>query len=216
MTSGSSSTEHPSPSDRGDSSKGGTPEKHRRVVDIGRATILAACITAAGVVLAAFIGGRASVSGATPTPTASSKATYGPTSVAITPPKNFNIPLVNTLSGHEVNLQHGELVWTFNQYVSKDGSFSQRTYPNSGPCTVDYTRQTWVCSNIYIGSANDNRSYKVCAAILSTSDALQVVNLLRNTRANRNKDPNLRFWFNSPPPYIHDATPACMAVHRIG
>ena len=142
---------------------------------------------------------------------------HGPASVTIKPPRSFDIPLINNFSGTEVNLQPGQLVWTFNQNIEGSGKFSPTTYPNSGPCTVNYARGKWSCRGIYIGNTTDDRYYHVCAAVLSTSDALAVVNLLRNTLANRQQhpNPNLKIWFASPPPYIHDDTPACMSVHRI-
>jgi hypothetical protein len=140
---------------------------------------------------------------------------HGPVSVTIKPPWRFDIPLINNFSGHEVNLQPGQVIWTFNQNIESNGKFSPTTYPDSGPCTVNYVLGIWDCRRIYIGSTRDKRYYHVCAAVLSASNALDVVNLLRNTLANRHQNPNLKFWFASPPPYIHDDTPACMSVHRI-
>ena len=65
---------------------------------------------------------------------------HGPASVTIKPPKSFDIPLINNFSGNEVNLQPGQLVWTFNQNIERSGKISPATYPNSGPCTVNYAR----------------------------------------------------------------------------
>jgi len=214
MTSGSSSTGQSGPPDLGGAPPPpDSPEKRKRAVNANVATILAACILAIGTVGGAYIG-RATASKTTPTPTASAAA-HGPPTLTITPPNKFTIPLINTFSGSAINLQPGQIVWTFNQYVAgKHKLFSKDTYPNSGPCVVDYARQTWTCPNIYIGSVNDNNFYHVCAAILSPSDAFVVVNLLRNTFANRKTHSNLRFWFTSVPPYIHDNSPACMSVQR--
>ena len=174
-------------------------------------TVVGALCVCAALVLSAVLSPAKKA-----TPLVSTLA-HGPASVTIKPPRSFDIPLINNFSGSEVNLQPGQLVWTFNQNIESDGKISPTTYPDSGPCTVNYALGTWDCRGIYIGNTTDNRYYHVCAAVLSASDALAVVNLLRNTLASRQQhpDPNLKIWFASPPPYIHDDTPACMSVHRI-
>lgn len=190
------------------SGEANAPGRRRRTVDAGLATIVAACILAGGGVGGGFIG-RATASGTTLTST-TPKATPAPASVTIAPPTTGDIPYYSTLSGRVYNLQRGQLVWTFFQLVSVDGSLGSQTYPTNGPCTVNYASQTWICPNAYIGKETDNEIYRVCAAILNFSEAFAVVKLIENTYASN----NLPYWFASPPPYIQDNPAACMSVHR--
>lgn len=146
------------------------------------------------------------------------KAAHQSASVKIDQPPTADIPPLTGLSGQETNLQPGQLVWTFWQFVNQDGSFSQNTFPNPGPCTVDYVQQTWTCNGIGIGGGPG--IYRVCAAILSASDAFKVVKLLINTprtnemSANETSKSNPDWFFVVKPSFIDDNSDACMSVHR--
>jgi hypothetical protein len=177
-------------------------------LDVGWAAVIAALIGAAALVGVAFFAGtKTSSSGSTTT--TSSKGSANPASVTIDPPSTGTIHWADNYSGDAVNLQPGQLVWTFNQTVTGD-SISASVYPNSGPCNVDYSRHRWACNHIYVGTSGDKKKYRVCVAILSDSNALEVVNMLRTSEKK-----NSVWWFTTPPPYIHDNTPACMSVDRI-
>lgn len=202
MTTGS-----PSSGQLGSSRQAKSPIKRRRKVDIGVATIVAAVILACGGVAGVFIG-RATTSGTSSTST-TSRASNAPTSVTITPPTTGTIPWINTLSGHVVNLQRGELLWTFFQTVNGNGSIASQTYPTSGPCTINSRSKTWTCRKAYIGKPVDHGTYRICVAVLNFSEAYSVVKLIENTYAK-----NLNDWFASPPSYIHDHSPACVSVPR--
>lgn len=139
-----------------------------------------------------------------------SKRAGGSASATIMQPVSGNINFVNTLSGEVFNLQRGELVFTFFQVVNTNGSINPQTYPASGPCEVNFTDQTWVCHNAYIGKIRDNGIYRVCAAVINFSDAYAVVELIKNAYA-----ASLPSWFTSKPSYISDGSRACMSVHRI-
>jgi hypothetical protein len=180
-------------------------------VDIGLATIIAAIIVAVASVAGVFFIGRAT-SGASPVPTAPG-ASHSPASVVITEPPAGNTTFKTTLSGDVSNLQSGQLIWTFVQAVNNNNSFSPDTYPTEGPCSVNYNNGTWICSGVYIGDPKDTGTYRVCAAVVDSSDAFAIVELLEQTEAGSSL--NHRFWFTSPPPYIHDNTDACMTIHRI-
>jgi hypothetical protein len=200
MTSGSPSSDQPV-----------TSGKRILTVDIGVATIAAACILAGGGVVGLFIG-RATTSGAISTLSTPGEA-LGPASATIKPPPTGDITFASTLNGHVVNLQRGQSVWTFAQAVTANGSFGATTYPNAGPCTVDFATNTWTCSNVYIGRPKDNNTYRVCVAILNLPEAYAVVKLIENTYASTKM--NLPYWFTSPPSYLNDNYPHCMSVHRI-
>jgi hypothetical protein len=134
---------------------------------------------------------------------------HGPASVTINLPPRLRIPLISNLSGDEKNLRPGELVWTFNQNIQGSGSgpYSPTTYPDSGPCTVNYVAQTWSCRGIYIGKSYDTSYYRICVAIISTEQAIVVVNTLRKA--------DHEIFFPSPPNYVHDNSKACMSVERM-
>jgi hypothetical protein len=167
------------------------------MVDPGLAAIVAA-------VAAALIGVGGGLLGRVTAPTPSNEP-QGTARVTITPPANGDIRHKESYSGRAVNLRPGQLVWTFNQSVGTNGP-SDRVYPNSGPCTVDYKNHVWSCRDIYVGELKDTRPFMVCAAIISDSQALQIVNKLRTHD----------IWFSlSDLPYITDRTPECMPVHRI-
>jgi hypothetical protein len=191
------------------SAQADTSGKRRLTVDIGLATIIAACILAGGGVGGIFIG-RATTSGTTPTLT-TSKENHGPASVTIGSSSTGDIPYYSTLHGRVFNLQAGQLVWTFFQPVNASGSYGSQTYPTAGPCTVNLANHAWACSKAYIGKLKDNGIYRVCAAILNFSEAYTVVKLIENTYANM----NLPSWFASPPAYVHDNSRACTSFHRI-
>ena len=180
-------------------------------LDAGWATVISAAIGAVALLAVAFFAGT-NVPASTST-SSSSSASHGHASVTINPPPTGDISHLDSYSGNAMNLAPGQLVWTFNQSVNvKTGSISPRTYPDTGPCLVNYSKQTWTCSNIYVGNVSDTGTYYVCAAILTAPDAFSVVSLLRNTLANAST--GYKFWFSSPPLYIHDNTSACMPVHR--
>lgn len=188
-----------------------TPRKHRLTVDVGVATIVAACISPVAAVVIAFFVGQGTAQPATPSLT-TPKVSHGPASVMITQPSAGRISFVSTLSGHVYKLQRGELVWTFFQPVNGNGSFAQQTYPIAGPCTVTFTKNLWTCRGAYIGKIKDHQMYRVCAAILNFAEAYTAGKLIENTYA-----PNLKadpYWFTSPPAYIHDYSPACTTVTR--
>jgi hypothetical protein len=187
------------------------PKRHTFKVDGGWATIIAAVILASGGVVGVVIG-RATASGGASASTAPD-ASHGTASVTITEPPSGDVTFNTKLSGNVSNLQRGELIWTFAQAVNNGGSFSPETYPTTGPCTVNYTNSTWICSNVYIGDTKDSGTYRVCAAIVNFSDTFTIVQLLENT--DTTKAAGLKFWFTSPPPYIHDNATSCMTVHRI-
>lgn len=134
--------------------------------------------------------------------------------MTITSPLTGIINYPDSYSGKAFNLRPGQLVWTFNQPVNTGtGAIDQATYPDSGPCDVNYSRQLWVCHKVYIGRVQDTGTYRVCVAILNTTQAFEVVTLLKDTKAPRKL--GLKFSFLSPPPYIHDHTPACMSARRV-
>lgn len=193
---------------------GAAPARRRRTVDAGVATIVAACILAVGGVVGVLIG-RATASG-TPSAPTKPQATHATTIVSITPPTTGDIPFESTLSGQVVNLQRGQLVWTFFQVVNPDGSLGAQTYPDPGPCIVNYVSQTWSCRKAYIGKPTDTQTYRVCAAILDFADAFKVVRVLENMYSkNAGTNTSFQYWFTSPPSYIHHNPTACMSVHRI-
>jgi hypothetical protein len=131
-----------------------TSGKHRWSVDPGLATIVAASI-AALVAVAGGVIGRVTAPGATSGSTIS-KVTQGTPSATITAPTTGKVPFASTLSGRVVNLQRGELVWTFFQMVNGNGSLGSQTYPTSGPCNINFTSNTWTCRDAYIGKISDH------------------------------------------------------------
>jgi hypothetical protein len=183
----------------------------KRTVDAGVATVVAAIILAIGGVAGGFISHAI----APTSKTASSRkpAVRGLAEVTITPPRTGDVKFESTMSGKVVNLQAGQLVWTFTQGVNRDGSFRPETYPSSGPCDVNYTSHRWVCHHVYVGIKKDRETYRVCAAILSLRQAFTVVQVLENTLS---KSSSQAFWFASPPAYLHDSDDSsCMTVHRV-
>ena len=192
MTSDSSSSDQGAAGPDSGSAEDHPPVKRKRSMDVGWATALVALATvvSASITLAGTYLVKPASSGAKPASTAS-KSAEGPTSVTITPPESGTIHHLDSYSGKVYNLRLGQLVWTFNQSVArKTGSISPVTYPDSGPCVVNYSKRTWACDNVYVGSTNDTGMYRVCAAILSSSDAFAVVDLLRNTLANKKANPS--------------------------
>jgi hypothetical protein len=180
-------------------------------LDAGWATVISAAIGAVALIAVAFFAGT-NVPAST-SMSSSPSASRSPVSVTINPPLTGDISHLDSYSGNAINLAPGQLIWTFNQSVNgKTGSISPRTYPDTGPCLIDYSKQTWTCSNIYVGNVNDTGIYHVCVAVLTAPDAFAVVSLLRNTLANAST--GYKFWLSSPPYYIHDNTSACMSVHR--
>jgi hypothetical protein len=186
-------------------------ERRKWSIDVGWATLIAGALSALAVLAASFYAGTRVPASAPAAPPALTTA-QGPARVTINLPLTGDIHHLDSYSGKALNLKPGQLVWTFNQSVSKDGSFSTNTYPDSGPCMIDYKQRTWSCPHIYVGNPNDNGTYRVCAAILNASDAFTVVELLRNTLASVR---GYKFWFTSPPSYIDDKSPSCMSVHRV-
>lgn len=164
-------------------------------VDPGIAAIIAAVIGLGGIFL-----GRVTA----PAP-GTSNSSQGATSVTINSPVNGDISYQDSYSGNVANLRPGQLVWTFNQPVGQTGP-GESVFPNSGPCAVNYSNHTWICRDLYVGTFKDSRTYMVCAAVISTSEALQIVNQLRSTQ----------IWLPlASVPYVTDHSPECMSVHRI-
>jgi hypothetical protein len=187
------------------------PGRRQRTVDIGWATIVAAMILAVGGVAGVFIG-LAFASGPAPVPAASGPARIA-ASVTIDQPPTGDIRFESNLSGTVEGLKAGQLVWTFAQIVNKDGSFSPVTYPQNGPCIVDYSTRKWTCRHVFIGLVKDSETFRVCAAIVTLPEASVVVTRLENTFS---KNPGLISWFTSPPNYVDDRSDAsCMSVHRV-
>jgi hypothetical protein len=185
-----------------------SPRKHRWAIDSGLAQIIAALIAVAGSLIIAYFLGQSHATKNTTSPSAP-KITHGVARATITPPTTEKIPFASTLSGRVFNLQRGELVWTFFQAVRSNGSFDSQTYPTSGPCKVDFAKNTWTCRDAYIGTIRDHRTYSVCVAVLNFTQAYTVGKLIENTYAK-----NLNYWFASPPSYIHHTPTACMSVVR--
>jgi hypothetical protein len=206
MASGSQHSEREKVADQGS-----RPKRRKFKIDGGVATIIAAIILAAGGVVGVIIG-RATASGGASASTASD-ASHGAASVTITEPPSGDVRFNTNLSGNVSKLQRGELIWTFAQPVNNDGSFSPDTYPTTGPCTVNYTKGTWICSNVYIGDAKDSGAYRVCAAIVNSPNTFIIVQLLENSGTA--KITGRKSWFTAPPSYIHDNTSSCMTAHRI-
>ena len=180
---------------------------HKRTVDIGVATIVAACITAIlGIVGLVYVARVTAPTSAAP------KTSHGTVHISITSPATATISYQSTLSGTINNLQPGQLVWTFFQFVNRNGTLGSQIYPTSGPCRVDFTSHIWTCPGAYIGAINDSHSYRVCAAILNFSEANATVNLIENTYA---KDANLPYWFTSVAFKAMRISEACMSVSRI-
>jgi hypothetical protein len=170
--------------------------RKRRKIDQGLATVIAAMIGLA----AAWLGGRATA----PAATASSDGAGGRARISIIPPASGNISHHESYSGNVDDLHRGQLVWIFNQTVGVNGP-SDRVYPGSGPCPVNYDQHTWSCREIYIGLPRDTRTFMICAAIISEAEAAQIVGKLSGHDA----------WLTLvDTPYIADSAPACMSVHR--
>lgn len=183
-------------------------------IDNGIAQIAAAFILVAGT---AFVTRATTHQNTTPSPSTSQTIAHSAASVTISEPQSGHVTWETTLDGQAVNLQRGQLVWTFAQLMT-NGSIGPFTYPTSGPCTVDYASGTWVCHNVYIGNENDTETYRVCVAILDYAEAFRVVGLLENTQdaSEPKAKSKFNFWFASPPPYIHDnSSDSCMSVSRI-
>ena len=176
-------------------------KKKRRGLTTAWATVLAAIIAGA----AGFAGGyfpKKDTGTITPAPSAS----LGPEVLTINQPPSGDISWKDDYSGKAMNVRPGHLVWTFNQTVT-NGKVSSKVYPDTGPCMVDYARQQWACSGVFVGSKADNKTYMICAAIIDASTAFTIVDDLRSGA----KD------FSIPLdnlPSIHDGTSSCMSAHR--
>jgi len=132
----------------------------------------------------------------------------GAAGLTINEPPSGNIAWKDNYSGAATNLQPGQLVWTFNQTV-KAGNISDKVYPDTGPCTIDYAHQQWTCTRVFVGSPPpDHNTYVVCAAIIDTQTAFAIVDDLRSGK----KDFSMPLATLSS---IHDGGPACMSVHRV-
>lgn len=180
--------------------------KKRWKLNPARATILAALIAVVGGVAGAYIAPQ---HGATTPPAASvSSTSLGPATLSIVEPPAADIHFEDNYHGRVTNLRPGQLIWTFNQTVT-GGKVSEKVYPDTGPCTVNYSQHQWKCIGVYVGSAPpDHNTYIVCAAIIDTQTAFAIVDDLRSGKKN----------FSIPLstlPSIHDGESSCMPVHRV-
>jgi hypothetical protein len=195
MTPSASPTQVPKPKKR----------KKKPRLTIAWATVIAAVI-AGGFGFAGGYFSQHNTAAATPAPSTSTTP-LGPASLTITQPLTGDIHWKDNYSGQAINLQPGQLVWTFNQTVT-GGNISDKVYPDTGPCMVDYTHQQWACTGVYVGSESDNKTYMVCAAIIDSKTAFAIVDDLRSEK----KDFSIPL---SSLPSINDKPPSCMSVHRI-
>jgi hypothetical protein len=204
MTSDSSSSRQDDPSGNGGRSTRSLFSTVTATTWIGAAAIIIAALISAGALIYA---NRPQPSAPETTP--ASKATAA--SVTIKPPPNGEVPWANTLTGRVHNLQRGQSIWTFSQSFDNNAP-DPNTYPNTGPCTVDYANHEWTCPMAYIGNKSSTGPYHVCAGILTFGQAFDVVALLENTFVpNRSTH---KIYFMSPPSYIHEDSKACMNVTR--
>lgn len=110
---------------------------------------------------------------------ASPAAPLGARSISIDPTKDGAISYPTALEGDVSGLQPGEMVWTFNQPADNPEAV---TYPNSGPCVVDYDHKRWKCSHIYIGAPPGRGGYRIWAAVVNERQAFDIVIALRSPR----------------------------------
>jgi hypothetical protein len=191
---------------------GGKKKKKRKWgVDQGLATIVGAVIGVAGSLLVVHF----TASSASPAPAVSTSSSV-PVSVSIDSPVG-KIKQETYFTGGITNLQPDESVWVFFQAVDKSGNINPVTYPTSGPCVVDFAKNTWNCDDVYVGKITDSGTYRICPAVLNSSQSNEVVKLLEaeavdpnSSKTTNNKSP--AYWFNSPPPYINQQI--CISVPR--
>lgn len=187
-------------------------KRRKLAVDPGLAAIVAAVIAAAAGVVGGFIG-NASTSGPGPGSAASNpKGRIVNTIVTITPPITGDIRFESTLSGHVSDLQKGNMIWTFFQVIQSSGQVDPMTYPTNGPCTVNFSKGTWACPDVYVGKQKDSGTYRICVAVINFSEARTAVGLDENSEL---QDTGLQSWFPAPPPYINRNPNSCISVHRI-
>lgn len=192
--------------------------KRKWAVDQGVATIVAAVAS----IIAALIGvgggwliGHFTASNTSQSPSASTSSV--PASVSIDSPVG-KITQETSFTGGITNLQAGESVWVFFQAEDKFGNINPVTYPTSGPCVVDFVKNTWNCDDVYVGKITDSATYRICPAVLNFTQSNDVVKLLEaaaavaanSSKTTHNKIPVS--WFNSPPSYIHQQS--CISVPR--
>lgn len=181
----------------------------KRWLTPARATIIAAFVAVGGGVAGAYIAPQNKPT-TVPAPSAS-PTPLGAAILTIDEPTTGDINYQDSYSGKALNLRPGQLVWTFNQTVS-GGKVSDKVYPDTGPCTVDYSRQEWACTGadeVYVGSKPpDHNTYMVCAAIIDAQTAFAIVDDLRSGK----KDFSMPL---SSLPSIQDGGPSCMSVHRL-
>jgi hypothetical protein len=188
----------------------GAKEKKKRKfeLDPGLALVIATSITVAAGGCGALIAHLTASSGS-PIPAAST-ASSAPASVSIDSPVSGTIERESTYTGSIRNFHPGDSVWVFFQSVDKEGNINPETYPTSGPCVVDFAKNTWNCDEVFVGKITDSATYRVCAAILNFSESHAVVKLLEIAAANVKGSAS---WFESPPSYINSQS--CISVPRV-
>jgi hypothetical protein len=137
------------------SQHGNTPKKPKRTVDLGVATIVAACIVAVGAIVVAFIGGRATApgvasaspaSGTSPVPT---RGTHLPT-LGFSLTYHQLVPWCNTVLNGTGKIPNGDSLLILDREVSSDDEVS----PNSKYSLDGQARpsgNTWSLSTVFIG-----------------------------------------------------------------
>jgi hypothetical protein len=91
------------------------------------------------------------------------------------PNGDSNIGWTVSLSGPVSGLRPGQMVWTFNEPLQEPRTY----YPDTGPCSV--SAGTWTCDGVHIGVEGTAGlgKYRIWAVVVSTSDAFNIVNVLR-------------------------------------
>src|SRR5690242_2747633 len=156
----------------------GAPEKKRRkwAVDPGLASIIVALIPIVGA-LGGYIG-HATAPSKSLSPAASASPSSA-ASVTIDAPVSGKVKQESTYTGSIINLHPGDSVWVFFQGFDKNGSIDPQTYPTSGPCVVDFSKNTWSCGEVFVGKSGvDSATYRVCPAVLNFTESHAVVELL--------------------------------------
>lgn len=138
------------------SQHGKASSKPKRTIDLGLATIVAACIVAVGAIVVAFIGGRASAPGV-----ASASAASGTTSSVLThsthPPTlgisltyHQLVPWCTTALNGTGKIPNGDSLLILQREVSANDQASPNSkYSLDGP--AEPSGNTWSLSPIYIG-----------------------------------------------------------------
>jgi hypothetical protein len=129
--------------------------KPKRTVDLGVATIVAACIVAVGAVVVAFIGGRATAPGAASAPTASGASPIPatntrPSTLSFSLTYHQQVPWCTTTLNGTGRIPNGDSLLILDREVSADDQASPNSkYSLDGPARP--SGDTWSLSPIYIG-----------------------------------------------------------------